>query len=183
MTPIGKNATATSEGGACAFTASERSIIHVLRRRVVDMPDKPWLVFEDFTVTYRDADRLSNRLANGLRGAGLSPGDTLLVMLPDGIDLVLSWLACAKLGVIEVPVNTAYRGDILAHVIRDSRARTMLVSSLYLDRLRDLDGLGSLERCFVQGEGSDGSSSFAGLEMAKLDTLMSDDARRDRPRR
>jgi crotonobetaine/carnitine-CoA ligase len=173
MKPIGKSATATSD--ALPFTAPERSIVHVLRRRVADLPDKPWLVFEDLTLTYRDADRLSNRLANGLRGAGILPGDTLLVMLPDGIDLVLSWLACAKLGVIEVPVNTAYRGDILAHVIRDSRARAMLVSSLYLDRLRDLDGLGNLERCFIQDRGSNGSSSFAGLEIANLGTLMSQD--------
>ena len=87
MTSIGKSATATPN--RVPFTAAERSIVHVLRRRLADMPDKPWLVFEDLAVTYRDADRLSNRLANGLRGAGVSPGDTLLVMLPDGLDLVL----------------------------------------------------------------------------------------------
>ncbi len=173
-----EKAVSRSEAGGVrrGFAASERSIVHVLRRRVDDMPDKPWLVFEDAVFTFREADALSNRLANGMRHAGISPGERLLVMLPDGIDLVLSWLACAKLGVVEVPVNTAYRGDILAHLIQDSGAGAMLASSLYMERLEDLDGAtGYLRRCFVRGEVSEGVRPPK-LEVSAIDSLMSGDA-------
>src|SRR5215211_1565755 len=130
--------------------ASERSLVHVLRRRVEDSTDKPWLIFPDRVLTYKEADALSNRFANGMLRHGIEPKETLLVMLPDGPDLVMSWLACAKLGVTEVPVNTAYRGDILSHIIQDSRATSMLISSAYIDRLRELGGgLGTVQRCFV----------------------------------
>ncbi|MGH6875087.1 MAG: AMP-binding protein, partial [Aestuariivirgaceae bacterium] len=133
--------------------ATQRSLVHVLRRRVEDSADKPWLIFPDCVLTYREADALSNRFANGMRKKGIRRGETLLVMLPDGPDLVMSWLACAKLGVIEVPVNTAYRGDILAHIVRDSRARTMLVSSAHVEWLKELGGaLGNIERCFVRAQ-------------------------------
>jgi len=132
---------------------SQRTLVHVLRHRASERGDQPWLIFEDRAVTYREADRLSDRLARGMEASGLNAGDTLLTMLPDSLDLVLAWLACAKLGVIEVPVNTAYRGDILAHVIKDSRARSMLIGARWLERLAVLGpGFAELPRCFVRHE-------------------------------
>jgi crotonobetaine/carnitine-CoA ligase len=157
--------------------ASERSIVHVLRRRVEDSADKPWLIFPDLVLTYREADALSNRFANGMRATGIGPGETLLVMLPDGPDLIMSWLACAKMGVIEVPVNTAYRGDILAHIIQDSRARNMLVSSAYIERLKELGGaLNNVQRCFVRAPETYLSSGLR-FELQELDSIISDDER------
>jgi carnitine-CoA ligase len=158
---------------------SERTLVHVLRQRAGDRGDQPWLIFEDRVVTYREADRLSDRLARGMEASGLAPGDTLLSMLPDGLDLILTWLACAKLGVIEVPVNTAYRGDILAHVIKDSRARTMVVGSRFLERLQALGPhIGDLERCFVRHHDEDRALAVEALHMRDLDSLYGDD---DRP--
>jgi carnitine-CoA ligase len=158
---------------------SERTLVHVLRQRAGDRGDQPWLIFEDRVVTYREVDRLSDRLARGMEASGLAPGDTLLSMLPDGLDLVLTWLACAKLGVIEVPVNTAYRGDILAHVIKDSRARTMLVGSRFLERLQALGpNIGDLERCFVRHHDEDRALAVEALQIRDLDSLYGDD---DRP--
>jgi carnitine-CoA ligase len=133
---------------------SARSILHVLHQRVANSPDKPWLILPEATLTYREADVLSNRFARGMRNAGIETHATLLVMLPNGVDLIMLWLACAKLGVIEVPVNTAYRGDILAHIIEDSRARRMVVSSAYLERLAELENLGRLKHCYVRYEDS-----------------------------
>jgi crotonobetaine/carnitine-CoA ligase len=156
---------------------AERSLVQVLRRRVEDSADKPWLIFPDRVLTYKEADVLSNRFANGMRKHGIEPGETLLVMLPDGPDLVMSWLACAKLGVIEVPVNTAYRGDILAHIIRDSRARNMLVSSTYIERLKELGGsLGNMQRCFVSAQDTYSSLGLPAV-LQNLHSLMSDDDR------
>ncbi|MGD9922967.1 MAG: AMP-binding protein, partial [Pseudorhodoplanes sp.] len=130
----------------------ERTIVHVLERRLADCPEKPWIVAER-PWSYREMDRLSNRLAQGLLEAGIAPGDTLLVMLPNCIELVATWVACAKAGVVEVPVNTAYRGDILAHVLNDSGAYSMIVGAQYLERVRDVaKTLKSLRRCFVLGD-------------------------------
>ena len=158
---------------------SERTIVHVLRHRVADRPDQPWLVFEDRAVTYREADRLANRLARGMEAQGIAAGDTLLTMLPDGLDLVVAWLACAKLGVVEVPVNTAYRGDILAHVIKDSRAGSMLIGERWLDRVAALGGdVGALRRCFACPQDGAQPASLAALETFKLDSLYGGD---DRP--
>ena len=128
-----------------------RTLVHVLRQRASQFPNKPWLIFDDRVLTYGEAEVLSNRIANGMLAQGLKAGETLLVMLPDGLDLVLSWLASAKVGVVEVPLNTAYKGDILGHVIRDLRAQTMLIAQEWLDRLAGIEGnIGNLQRCFVK---------------------------------
>ncbi|MFO1091576.1 MAG: AMP-binding protein [Hyphomicrobiales bacterium] len=167
--------TRPAPGPLARFGAHERSIVHVLRRRVQDMPEKPWLVFEDRSVSFREADLLSNRLAHGLAGAGMAAGDTLLVMMPDSLEQLLTWIACAKLGVIEVPVNTAYRGDILAHLVQDSRAKAMVVSSAFLPRLCDLDGgTGDLGRCFVRRFDDADPTAPAGIAVDPFEALMSE---------
>jgi crotonobetaine/carnitine-CoA ligase len=157
---------------------SERTLVHVLRRRAADRPDQPWLIIEDRAVTYREADRLSNRLARGMLAQGIAAGDTLLVMLPDSLDLVLAWLACAKLGVIEVPLNTAYRGDILKHVIKDSRASAILIDSRFIERLQALGGeIGALRRCFARHRDGGQQTGLDALELEDLGDLHGEDER------
>src|SRR5215470_17036360 len=97
------------------FEPGDRTIVHVLQQAVAQIPDKPWLRGDFGTFSYADIDMLSNRLANGLLAAGLNAGDTLLVMMRDGVEMIAVWVACAKTGIIDVPVNVAYRGDALVH--------------------------------------------------------------------
>ena len=76
-------------------------------------------------------------------------------------------------------MNTAYRGDILAHVIQDSRAGSMLIGVGWLDRLAELGGdVGALRRCFVCPQDGAQPASLAALETFKLDSLYGGD---DRP--
>jgi acyl-CoA synthetase (AMP-forming)/AMP-acid ligase II len=78
---------------------SERTLVHVLRRRVADRPDQPWLIIEDRAVTYREGrPAVEPACPRHARARDRWPADTLLTMLPDSFDLVLAWLACAKLG-------------------------------------------------------------------------------------
>jgi crotonobetaine/carnitine-CoA ligase len=129
---------------------SEQTLTQVLRRRAERCPDKAWIVTDERRVTYAEMDRLSNRLAHGLAGLGIQAGHTVLVMLPSDVEIVLAWCALAKLGAVEVPVNTHLRGAILAHVINDSTADTIIVDPQYLDRLEAIrDDLAGLRRLVV----------------------------------
>ncbi|MEE8534470.1 MAG: AMP-binding protein, partial [Kiloniellales bacterium] len=132
---------------------SEQTLGQVLRRRAERCPDKAWIVTDERRFTYAEMDRLSNRLARGLAGLGIGAGETVLVMLPNAVEIVLSWCALAKLGAVEVPVNTHLRGGVLAHVINDSAADTLLVDPRYFDRLEAVcSELVALRRLVVVGE-------------------------------
>jgi crotonobetaine/carnitine-CoA ligase len=60
--------------------------------------------------------------AGGLARAGIGAGDRVAVLSDNRIELLELWLACAWLGASLVPINTALRGDQLAHVLADSKA-------------------------------------------------------------
>ena len=105
--------------------------------------------------TYADLDEVVLRWAATLRLAGVERGDRVVVMLPNVLESIAVWLAVARLGAIEVPVNTGYRGRFLTHVANNAGARTAVVALEFLARFRDVEReLESLEQLVVLGEAS-----------------------------
>ena len=103
-------------------------------------------------MSYAVLDRESNRFAHGLAAFGVSAHEPLLVMLPDTIDFMVTWCGIAKHGAVQVPVNLAYRGRMLAHICNHSGARTMIVDHNHLEKLEAIaDQLECLERLVVYG--------------------------------
>jgi hypothetical protein len=135
-----------------AIGTAETTLYHVLARRLADSADKPWILSEERAFSYRDIDRMANRLANGLARLGVEPGHTVLLMLNNSIDFVALWCALGKLGAIEVPVNCSYKGQILARVMSDSRARLVIADDEYLPRFRDIAAeLSGIDTIVVHG--------------------------------
>ena len=134
---------------------SEQTVATVLERTAARDPDKTFLIEAGHAHGYGALNALATQLSRGLTGLGLGFGDTCLLMLPNGLPLVALWLGLAKAGVIEVPINTAYRGAILRHVIEDSRATNLITAPEFLDRLLEFNPLPArLERLVICGEGA-----------------------------
>jgi benzoate-CoA ligase family protein len=68
------------------------------------------------------------RTAAVLRGVGLQPEQRVLLFMADSPDLVVVYLAAMRIGAVPVPVSTMLRGDGLAELLRDSRARLLSVT-------------------------------------------------------
>lgn len=129
----------------------DRALIlpHLLNQRAADDPDR--ICLENVSgerLSYRDLNDNVLAWAGALRRIGVAAGDTVLIMLPTSFTATYAWLGVAWLRALEVPVNTAYVGPMLRHVIRLCGARTMVVAERYLPRLREvadcLDGLQAL---------------------------------------
>jgi crotonobetaine/carnitine-CoA ligase len=78
------------------------------------------------------------RLAQGLPARGVQKGDRVFVSLPSGRPIVLAWFAINYLGAIYVPLNTAYKGKVLEHVINAAGGAVMLAHSSLIKRLEGL---------------------------------------------
>ena len=63
------------------------------------------------------------RVAGRLRRAGLAAGDRVLVSAATSMDLVVAYLGALRMGLVVVPVNTAYREREVAHIVGDARPR------------------------------------------------------------
>ena len=114
------------------------TVLNALDRAVADAPDHVFLDFEGDTYTVSDVANLSLRFAHELRALGVEPGQTVVTILDNSIDQVVSWLAVNRLGAIWVPLNTAYKGEFLRHQIEDSSAGIVICESAYLANLADV---------------------------------------------
>lgn len=112
----------------------------LIAKRAADHPDRVFLQHIDGKeMTYGALHVRGLRWAGGLKALGLSDGHTVLVMLPNGQDAVTGWLGIAWAGGWEVPVNTGYKGRLLAYLINNSTAKILITCREYLDRIRDVE--------------------------------------------
>jgi len=77
--------------------------------------------------TYAELDDRVTRLAAVLTGQGVRHGDRVAVLALNGLEVVETFLACARVGAIAVPVNFRLAPAEVAYVLADSGARVLLV--------------------------------------------------------
>ena len=116
-----------------------QSLGALLNKQARRYPDRVLFRFGGEEITIREADLRSNRLANVLRHRGVEVGQRVGVMLPNGFDFPLVWLALAKIGAVIVPINPAYEHADLSFVVNDSGARLALTTP---DHIRKFTQIG-----------------------------------------
>lgn len=79
--------------------------------------------------TYREFNAWVNRLAHGLADRGYRTGDALAIASGNSAEFLAVYYACAKLGLVCVPVNLGWRADEVAHVLDHSASRGLVVES------------------------------------------------------
>jgi fatty-acyl-CoA synthase len=101
-----------------------------LERTVARFPDNDALVsvHQSLRYTYREFDIAVDKLAKGLLASGMAKGDRLGIWSPNYAEWALIQYATAKIGVILVNINPAYRVHELAYVLNQSGCR-MLVAA------------------------------------------------------
>jgi malonyl-CoA/methylmalonyl-CoA synthetase len=78
-------------------------------------------------VTSAQLEDESRAVAGRLAGAGLVAGDRIVLSASASVDLVVAYVAAHRLGLITVPVNTAYGASELQHVLRITAPRAAIV--------------------------------------------------------
>lgn len=75
------------------------------------------------SVSYSELHDESLRWVRVLKEKGVDAGDRVATFLPSSIDAFAVWLAIARLGAYEIPVNPELRGEFLRHVLDDGDVR------------------------------------------------------------
>ena len=105
------------------------SIRKLLERRARDDGARPFCLHQDTVITFGELDHVVNRLANGFAGLGVAPGDRVAVILPTHTDHIYTFLALAKLGVTQVPINIHLRELGLRFPLEHSEARVVVADA------------------------------------------------------
>jgi fatty-acyl-CoA synthase len=106
---------------------SHTTLGEVLAQTARRHPEREALVSrrQNLRYTWRELDDAVTRVARGLAGLGLEPGDRVGVWSGNCAEWILLQYACARGGFVLVNVNPAYRSHELAFVLRKSRMRAL----------------------------------------------------------
>jgi fatty-acyl-CoA synthase len=132
-----------------------RTIPQLLDAAAAVHPDRPYVITEERTYTYADMSAWSIRLAAGLAAHGIGPGDHVAVDLANFPEKIALKYATGRLGAVTVSINFLLREQELGYVLRQSRAKLLVV----MDRFRDLDYAAALDGLAPGWESGD----FSGL--------------------
>ncbi|WP_245205437.1 long-chain fatty acid--CoA ligase [Kitasatospora sp. RG8] len=108
------------------------SVAAVLAESALRRPDHPAVVHEGRELRYGELWERARRHAAVLRAAGTRPGDRVALLLTDTPHFPAVYFGVLALGAVVVPVHPLLRAGQIAHVLRDSGARTLVCSAAML---------------------------------------------------
>ncbi len=82
-------------------------------------------------LTYWELANETNRLANALRGLGVTKGDRVAIFLPMLPETVAATLACGKIGAIYTPLFSGYGEEAVASRLRDCEASVLITADAF----------------------------------------------------
>ncbi|MDR2957114.1 MAG: AMP-binding protein [Coriobacteriales bacterium] len=116
---------------------TEMTLGDYFRSQVAVDPDHEFIVYPDRGLrwTYHDFDVRTDNLAKGLLSIGMRPGDHLGVWARNVPDWLTLMFATAKVGIVLVTMNPAYKSHELDYVLKQSDMSTLCI----IDAWRDVD--------------------------------------------
>jgi benzoate-CoA ligase family protein len=112
------------------FTPPERFNLadHLLDARLREgKGNRPALLTDTGTLTYRDVHLLANRFANLLQESGVEPEQRVIIALPDSPEYVGALFGILKIGAVVVMVNPQLKADAISYFYEYTRARLAIV--------------------------------------------------------
>ena len=115
------------------------------RITVGDMPTRAAQTFGTRTaliqgeqrVTYHQLEARSNAVARGLLAQGLARGDALALQMGNRWEFLVTLFACAKIGVVVLPVNLALSAADIAYQLTDSGVAAVATEQMWLPILQE----------------------------------------------
>lgn len=106
--------------------------LHSMFEKQVNItPNKSAIVLGDKSITYKELDEKSNKVANYLRHIGISRNDLVAVDAERIIETVINILGILKAGAGYVPIDSAYPKERVDYIVKNSNCRTLLDKNIY----------------------------------------------------
>ncbi len=120
-------------------------------------PNHPAIIFGapvgssimDAKITYRALNDFVDRFAVGLQNLGVGKGDRVAIMLPNCPQFTIAAYATWRIGAVVVCCNPIYVAREVEHLLKDSRAETMVVMSNLYARVQSVRAATNLKRIIV----------------------------------
>jgi crotonobetaine/carnitine-CoA ligase len=141
----------------------------MLEKGARDRPNARCLLVDDGTDwNFLEVLQKTREWAAGLQQLGVKPGDRVSVWLPNGWQQIIAWYAANYLGAIYAPINIAFRGDLLQHVVDTTDSELLIVHHKLIPFLEAVD-IASVAHIVCIGDPAKGPATPCYLPATTLD--------------
>src|SRR3954467_8384095 len=116
----------SSNGGDVPVMEAGTSLPALVRAAARRRPDAPAVIAGEERLSWGQLDAAVDRAAAGYAALGLRPGDRAAIQLPNGVRWLCAALGALRVGLVVVPVNTAYTDPEVEYVLADSGAELLV---------------------------------------------------------
>jgi fatty-acyl-CoA synthase len=131
-------------------------------------PERIAIVDGNLRMTFQELDDQVTALAHGLREQGIGRGEQVAVWMTNSAWWVICWVACTRLGAVVVPINTRYKSEEVAYILKQSDARALIL----MDKFWDIDFLDMARKILPEidqaHQGKVSSSEYPALQTVIL---------------
>ncbi|WP_078428275.1 class I adenylate-forming enzyme family protein [Alkalihalobacterium alkalinitrilicum] len=145
------------------------TVHHALQNAVQKNPNKSFLFFNEQSISFKELDEISNRLASSLLDEGFKKGDNIAVVALNQLEWLYTYFAAAKIGVGVVALNVRYREAEFEYMLNNSNCKGLVTINEFADFnysqfFRGFQSkVPTIEKYIFIGGGFEGSLSFEEL--------------------
>lgn len=126
------------------------SLYEELKRAAVEMPDQPAAISLDADISYETVFNLSEKIALGLRNAGVKAGDRVAAHIGNRYELISVYYALLGLGAVIVPVALRLSAGEITYLLNHGKVRYYLGDAAFYEVYSEVvEGCGGLETAWV----------------------------------
>ncbi|MEJ8858180.1 AMP-binding protein [Variovorax robiniae] len=137
------------------------SLVHLLDDALQRHAARPAIMSMGRSTSFAELDLMSRRFAAWLQSQGVAKGDRVALMMPNLMPFAVVALGTLRAGAVLVTVNPLYTPRELAHQIKDSGARTLVVFEAFAATVAQAIESAPVDRLVVVGTGLAGMQPVA----------------------
>lgn len=136
------------------------NVADIVRRSASAHGLRTALIDADESVSFRELNRQVDALATAFHAHGLQAGEHMLILSTNSIDTARAYFACARVGLVAVPVHPGLTAEELGHVLLETQCRAIAAESRLLATVKTADRHGRIQFAYLM-KGSPGATDSA----------------------
>jgi len=148
------------------FPLPQRTLAQLLQQQAQRYGARTLYQCQDEKISYAQALNGAQNWAAALKELGVKAGDRVALMASNRLEFLHVFFGCAWLGAVCVPINTASKGEQLAHILQNCGARLLWLEADYAQAVLALDirALALRQIMVVGGDGAKACERFSHVQ-------------------
>jgi len=137
------------EGVPATIDYPRITCFELLKRSAEKYPDKICTIFKGGTITYKEMDEITDRLAAGLFKLGIRKGDRVGLYIPNTPQFMIAYYAILKIGGVVVATNPLYTQREIEYQVNDSGVEVMILMTNNYEKVKEIQHKTSIKQMVV----------------------------------